>query len=157
MAADQARELTKDKKIIVIPTRTMPQGLTALITYDETAGDEENKQVMEEACSATKTCEVTFAVRTTKIQGHKIKKGDIMGLDDGGIRTSGTDVNDVVLKLLDHSIDDESAVISIFYGEDVEEEDAESLAAQVAEQFPELDVDLQRGGQPVYFYIIAID
>ena len=157
MAADQARELTKDKKIIVIPTRTMPQGLTALITYDETAGDEENKQIMEEACSATKTCEVTFAVRTTKIQGHKIKKGDIMGLDDGGIRTSGTDVNDVVLKLLDHSIDDESAVISIFYGEDVEEEDAESLAAQVAEQFPELDVDLQRGGQPVYFYIIAID
>ena len=156
MAADQARELTEDRQIIVIPTKTMPQGLTALITYDESAGDEENAEAMQEACSATKTCEVTFAVRTTKIQGHKIKKGDIMGLDDGGIRASGSDVDEVVIKLLDNAIDEESAVISIFYGEDVSDEDAEALRIKVEDQFPDLDVDLQRGGQPVYFYILAI-
>ena len=157
LAANQAQEMMEDKQVVVVPTRTMPQGLTALITYDESADVETNLQNMQEAYSVTKTCEVTFAVRTTKIQGHKIKKGDIMGLDDEGIKASGSDAKEVVIKLLDNAIDEDSAVITIFYGEDVTAEDAEELADAVRERFDEVDVDLQSGGQPVYYYIVAID
>ena len=157
MSANQARDLTEDKKVYVVPTRTVPQGITAVISFDPSLDGEANAEAMLESAQMTKSLEVTFAVRNTKIQGHKIKKGDIMGLDDGGIRASGRDVHEVALKLLDHNIDDESSVVSVFAGSDTTHEDAEALVAKISEHYPSVDVDLYDGGQPLYFYILAVD
>ncbi len=157
LSANQACQLTEDRTVIVVPTKTMPQGISAMIAYDPSLSGDENKDAMADAAAHTKTCEVTFAVRTTKIQGHKIKKGDIMGLDDNGIKASGKNVAEVVMKLLDHVIDDESSVVSLFSGQDVEVESAQELVELISKQYPTVDIDLYEGGQPVYYYILAVD
>lgn len=157
MSANQARDLTEDRTVYVIPTKTIPQGITAMISHDPSLDPEENAAAMAESATYTKSLEITYAVRSTKISGHKIKKGDIMGLDDDGIKASGHDMNDVALRLLDSNIDEDSCVVSVFAGCDTKKEDAEALVARISESYPSVDVDLYDGGQPLYYYLFAID
>ena len=157
MSANQARDLTEDRTVYVIPTKTIPQGITAMISHDPSLDPQDNAAAMAESASYTKSLEITYAVRSTKISRHKIKKGDIMGLDDDGIKASGRDMNDVALRLLDSNIDEDSCVVSVFAGCDTKKEDAEALVARISEAYPSVDVDLYDGGQPLYYYLFAID
>ena len=157
MSANQARDLCEDKRVYVVPTKTIPQGITAMISNDPSMDPEENAAMMAENASATKSLEITYAVRTTKISGHKIKKGDIIGLDDDGIKASGREIDEVALRLLDSNIDEDSCVVSVFAGKDTDRKDAESLVARISAQYPSVDVDLYDGGQPLYYYIFAVD
>ena len=157
LAANQARDLTKDKKIIVIPTRTIPQGISALVAYVPDMSVEENEKLMEDAISAVKTGQVTYAVRDTSIDGVQINKDDYMGIGDKGILSNGKDIDEVILKMLDKMVDDASELITIYFGDDVKEADAEAVRKKAADRFPALEVDIQAGGQPVYYYIISVE
>ena len=157
MAANQARDLTEDKEIIVIPTKTVPQGITAVINFTVEADVRENEETMLEAIANVKTGQVTYAVRDTHIDDKDIHEGDIMGIGDSGILAVGSSIDGTTKEMLEHLVDDDSELISIYYGEDVSEEDAEKLIAEIEELYPEQDVDAHSGGQPIYYYILAVE
>ncbi len=157
LAAEQAMHLTEDKTIVVIPSKTVPQGITAIINYIPGLSPEENKETMMEEMAKVKTGQVTYAVRDTSLDGFEIKKGDIMGLGDKGVLAEGKEVEDTSLELLKAMIDEEAELVSIYYGADVSEEDAEAFYAKAQELYPELDMELHNGGQPIYYYIISAE
>ncbi len=157
MAANQARDLTTDKVVLVIPTKTIPQGITAAINFSAGSSADENEQAMIEAIGLVKTGEITYAVRDTSIDDHEIRKGDYMGIGDKKILSVGTDMNQVVVEMIGEMVDDSSELISLYYGADVTEDDANALKDLIAEKFSTLDVDIQNGGQPVYYYIVSVE
>ena len=157
MAANQARDMTEDKKIIVIPTKTIPQGITAVINYVPEKSAAENEETMTEEIRHVKTGQLTYAVRDTHIDDKTIHAGDIMGVGDHSILAVGSDIDPVALDTLRAMIDEESELISIYYGEDMKEDEAEALRAKVEKAFPDCDVELNYGGQPIYYYIISVE
>jgi len=157
LAANQAQSLTKDKDIIVIPTTTVPQGVAALINYMENEDVDANLENMKEIITNVKTGSVTYAVRDTSINGFDIKENDIMGIGDAGICAVGSDIADTTKNMLKELIDDNSEIVSIFYGADVSEEAATKLTEEVGELFPHVDVDMHFGGQPIYYYITSVE
>lgn len=157
MAANQARDLTEDKNIIVVPTKTIPQGITAIISYVPEKTAEENAEEMAEAIQNVKTGQITYAVRDTRIEDNEIHEGDIMGIGDSGMLAVGKGKAEVAKAAVAAMVDEDSEVISIYYGADVKEEDAEALAAEIEEAFPDCEVELNMGGQPIYYYIISVE
>ena len=157
LAANQAKSLVKDKEVIVIPTKTVPQGITAIINFVPDMSAEENEEAMLEAIQYVKTGQVTYAVRDTRIDDKEIHKDDIMGIGDSGILSVGKDIAETTKEMLAELVDDESGMISIYYGADVSEEDAEKLTAEIEELYPDVDVDTHLGGQPIYYYVIAVE
>ena len=157
LAAEQAAKLTADKNIIVIPSRTVPQGIAAMISFMAEADIADNKEAMNDAMSSVKTGQVTYAVRNTSIDGKVIHEGDFMGIDDHGISAVGTDLKATVLELLDTMADEDSELISIYYGENVAEEDAQELTDEITEKYPDCDVELYSGNQPVYYYLLSVE
>ena len=157
MAANQARDLTEDKNIIVIPTKTIPQGVAAMISYMSQSTPEENEENMLGAIGAVKTGQVTYAVRDTSIDGKEIHIGDMMGIGDEGILSVHPDLEKTLFDLLDALVDEDSEVISVYYGEDVEEDKAEAIVEKIEETYPDCDVELQFGGQPIYYYIVSVE
>ena len=157
LAANQAQSMVEEKNIFVIPTKTVPQGITAVINYVPDLSVEENVAVMEEEIGNVKTGQVTYAVRDTSIDDKEIKQGDFMGIGDKGILSVGTDMSDVTVKMLQEMVDDDVELISIYYGEDVKEEDASAFHEKVEAMYPRCDVELQYGGQPIYYYLISAE
>ena len=157
LAATQAQGMVKDKKIIVIPTKTVPQGITALINYVPERSPEENEAEMYEEIKAVKTCQLTYAVRDTHIDDKTIHEGDIMGVGDKGILAVGKDIAETAADSVRAMVDDQSELISIYYGQDISEEEAQALSDQLGELFPDLDIELNEGGQPIYYYIISVE
>ena len=157
MAANQARDLTEDKKIIVIPTKTVPQGITAVINFNPDDDAETNEATMMEEIKNVKTGQVTYAVRTTCIDDKEINEGDIMGIGDAGILSVGTDIEETTKDMLSQLVDEDSELISLYYGADVSEEDAENFVAEIEELYPDVDVDAHFGGQPIYYYVLAVE
>ena len=157
LAANQAKSLVEDKDVIVIPTKTVPQGITAIINFAPDMSAAENEEVMLEEIKRVKTGQVTYAVRDTRIDDKEIHKDDIMGIGDKGILSVGTDISETTKAMLAEMIDDESTFISIYYGEDVSEEEAEALTNEISELYPDLDVDTNHGGQPIYYYVISVE
>ncbi len=157
LAANQAQYLVEDKEIIVIPTKTIPQGITALITYMNDATPADNERAMVDAISRVKTGQVTYAVRDTSIGGMSIQKGNIMGIGDHEILAVGTVVEDTAMSMLEKMIDDESEIVSIYFGDEVDEEIANDLASSVEKKYPDISVELHPGGQPIYYYICSVE
>ena len=157
LAANQAQSLTKDKDILVIPTRTVPQGITAVINYMPDADVDTNEEAMLEGIKAVKTGQVTYAVRDTHIDDKEIHEGDIMGIGDDGILSVGPSVEGSVKEMLEIMADEDTELISLYYGEDVQEEDAERLAEEIADLYPDADVDMHSGGQPIYYYVLSVE
>ncbi|MDO5293180.1 MAG: DAK2 domain-containing protein [bacterium] len=157
LAAEQAASLTEDKKIIVIPSKTIPQGITAIINYvfDKTA--EENAAKMTEEMNKVKSGQVTYAVRDTSIDGMTITMGDIMGISDKGIVAVDKEIETTTLQLIDQLMDEDAELVSIYYGEEVSEEDANAIADAVTEKYPDVDVEVQPGGQPIYYYVLSVE
>ena len=155
LAANQAKSLVKDKEVIVIPTKTVPQGITAIINFVPDLSAEENEEVMLEEIKNVKTGQVTYAVRDTHIDDKEIHKDDIMGIGDSGIIAVGTDIAATTKEMLETLVDEDSELISIYYGADVSEEDAEKLTAEIEEKYPSVDVDTHFGGQPIYYSVLA--
>ena len=157
LAANQAAEIEEEKKVIVIPTKTIPQGISALISFDESATAEANQAGMEDAITAVKSGQVTYAVRDTSIDGKEIKTGDYMGIDDAGIQAVGQDITEVVKDLIGAMADEDSELLSIYYGSDVEEEKADALVEAVQAAYPDFEVETHAGGQPIYYYILSLE
>ena len=157
LAADQAKAMTKDKNIVVIPSKTIPQGIAAIINFVSGKSIEENEAEMREAMEHVKTGSVTYAVRDTKIDGLEIKNGDFMGLDDKSIKSTGSDIKQVTLDLVETMVEDDSELISIYYGEDSNEESAQEIADALMDKFDFLDVEVHPGNQPVYYYVISVE
>ncbi len=157
LAANQAKELVKDKEIIVIPTKTVPQGITAIINFMADADAKANEEAMLTEIQNVKTGQVTYAVRDTSIDGKEIHQGNIMGIGDEGILAVGDDVEATTLSLLEALVDEDAELISLYYGEEVSEEAAAKLIAKVEERYPEVDVDAHSGGQPIYYYVLAVE
>lgn len=157
LAANQAAEIEEEKNVIVIPTKTIPQGISALISFDETATAEANQAGMEDAITAVKSGQVTYAVRDTSIDGKEIKTGDYMGIDDAGIQAVGQDITEVVKDLIGAMADEDSELLSIYYGSDVEEEKANALVDAVQAAYPDFEVEAHAGGQPIYYYILSLE
>ena len=157
LAANQAKALVEDKKIVVIPTKTVPQGITAIINFMPDADAAANEEAMLEAIQNVKTGQVTYAVRDTKIDDKEIHEGDIMGIGDAGIIAVGTDIQNTAKEMLAAMEDEDSELISLYYGEEISAEDAESFAAEIAELYPDMDIDAQFGGQPIYYYVMAVE
>ncbi|MGN0305274.1 MAG: DAK2 domain-containing protein [Lachnospiraceae bacterium] len=157
LAANQAKSLVEDKRIIVIPTKTVAQGITAVINFVPDLSVEENEAIMLEEITKVKTGQVTYAVRDTQIEDKVIHQGDYMGIGDSGILSVGTDQEEVTLKMVDEMMDDSRELISIYYGEEVSADQAQLLADKIEEKYDTCDVELQYGGQPVYYYIISVE
>ena len=157
LAANQAKSLVKDKEVIVIPTKTVPQGITAIINFVLDLSAEENEEVMLEEIKNVKTGQVTYAVRDTHIDDKEIHEGDIMGIGDSGILAVGKDLEETTKELIANLVDEDSELISIYYGEEVSEEEAEKFAGEIEELYPDVDVDIQFGGQPIYYYVLAVE
>ncbi len=157
MAAEQAAELCEDKNIIVIPTKTIPQGITALINFIPDQSPFDNEARMLEEIAHVKTGQVTYAVRDTVIDDKQIAMGDYMGIADAGIVAVNTDMDTVFIDMLKTMVDDESAIISIYYGAEVTEETAAAMGTKVEAEFPGIEVDVQEGGQPVYYYTVSVE
>lgn len=157
LAAEQARSLVEDKKLIVIPSKTVPQGITAVVNYIDGESVEVNAEHMVQEMARVKSGQVTYAVRDTVIDDKTITEGDIMGIGDSGILSVTQSVDSATAELIDALVDEESELISIYYGEDVAEEDAEALAEQIEEKYPDVDVELQNGGQPIYYYVLSVE
>ncbi len=157
LAANQACSLVKDKKIIVIPTKTIPQGITAMINYipEETA--EENEARMKEEILNVKTGQVTYAVRDTKIDDKEIHMNDIMGIGDSGILAVGQSITQTTMAMMDELVDEDSEIIGIYYGEEVSEEDAQTLGDEIQEKYPDAEVEVHYGGQPIYYYVVSVE
>lgn len=157
LAANQAKELVEDKNIIVIPTKTVPQGITALISFIPDEDASVNEAAMLEEIQNVKSGQVTYAVRDTHIDDKEIHEGDIMGIGDTGILAVGRDVEETTKEMLACLVDEDSELISLYYGEEVTEETAESLAKEIEELYPDADVDMHSGGQPIYYYVLAVE
>jgi len=157
MAANQARDLTQDKNIIVIPTKTIPQGITAVINFMADIAPDDNEEQMNTEVTNVKTGQVTYAVRDTEIDNKVIKQDDFMGIGDKGILAVGQDMKAVTMEMISEMVDDDSELISIYYGEDIPEEDAAAIAEEVEDKYPDCDVELQYGGQPIYYYIVSVE
>lgn len=157
LAANQAQSLVKDKKIVVIPTKTVPQGITAIINYIPDLSPEENEQTMIDEIKNVATGQVTYAVRDTNIDGKEIKQGDFMGLGDAGILSVGTTIPEVAISMIDEMMREELELISIYYGAEIAKEDAEKLRETAESRYPGCDVELQYGGQPIYYYIVSAE
>jgi len=156
MSAQQANDIT-DKNLIVIPTRSIPEGISAVLAFDGNSSIEENKENMEEIITNVRSGSVTYAVRTTNVDGIDVKVGDIMGLDEHSVLTTGKSVTETTLDLIDKLVSHDSSNITLFYGEGVTEEDASIMQSRLEEKHPELDVSVVFGGQPVYYYIISVE
>ncbi len=157
LAAEQAKALVNNRTIHVIPTKNIPQGFAAALSFSPEASAEENKTNMIHALDNVKSGQVTHAVRTTSVNGFNIKEGDIIGLDDKKILAKSDNIDDTVLKLLDKLKEESHEVITLYYGNDVKEEDAQALVEKVQEAFPDCDVDCHCGGQPVYYYLLSLE
>ena len=157
LAANQAKALVEDKEIIVIPTKTVPQGITAIINYMADEDAKTNEETMLEEIQHVKTGQVTYAVRDTHIDDKEIHEGDIMGIGDKGILAVGKNVEDTALELLGALVDEDSELISLYYGEEVSEKDAQDFVARIEETYPDMDVDAHFGGQPIYYYVLAVE
>ncbi len=157
LAANQAQSIVEDKNIIVIPTKTIPQGISALIAYSEEASPEENTEAMTEEIANIKSGSVTYAVRDTEIDDKTIKQGDIMGIGDKTILSVGQNIQDVTKDMIEQLAGDDAELISIYYGSDVTEEDANALAGAVEAVYPDVDVEVNYGGQPIYYYILSVE
>lgn len=157
LATNQAASLVEDKKIIVIPTKTIPQGITALINFIPDQSAEENAERMTEELENVKTGQVTYAVRDTVIDDKEIKQGDYMGIGDKSILAVGKDIKSTTEDMVAEMVDEESAIICIYYGEEVTEEDANALGAALEEKYPEVEVEIHFGGQPIYYYVISVE
>lgn len=157
LAANQAKSLTKDKKIIVIPTKTVPQGITAVINYLPEADADTNEETMLEVIRTVKTGQVTYAVRDTKIDNKEIHEGDIMGIGDAGILSVGTSISDTAKDLIKELVTEDSELISIYYGEDIPQEEADRFVEEIEATYPDMDIDAHFGGQPIYYYVMAVE
>ena len=157
LAANQARDLTEDKEIVVVPTKTIPQGITAMISYVPEKNSVENTENMLQAISQVKTGQNTYAVRDTRIDDKEIHEGDIMGIGDSGILAVGKDRLEVTKETIAAMMDDDSEVVSIYYGADTDQAEAEELASAVEELYPDCDVEVNAGGQPIYYYVISVE
>ena len=157
LAANQAQSLTKDKDIIVIPTKTVPQGITAVISYMPEADVDTNMEAMQEAIKNVKTGQVTYAVRDTHIDDKEIHEGDIMGIGDSGILSVGQSVEETTKDMLSQLVDEDSELISLYYGQDVLPGDAEKFAQSLEEIYPDIDIDVHMGGQPIYYYVLSVE
>ena len=157
LAANQARDLTEDKNIVVIPAKTIPQGISAMIAYVPEKTVEENTAEMMEAIENVKTGQVTYAVRDTRIDDQDIHEGDIMGIGDKGILAVGQDIQDVAVEMTGKMTDEESELISIYYGAEVTEADAEEVSSRLEELYPDYDIEINYGGQPIYYYVISVE
>lgn len=156
MSAEQANDIT-DKNLIIIPTRSVPEGISAVLAFDANSSIDENKENMTEVISNVRSGSVTYAVRTTNVDGLDVNVGDIMGLDEHAVLTAGTNVEETTITLLEKLISENSSNVTLFYGEGVTEEDAQNLLAHVEEKFSDVDVSVVYGGQPVYYYIISVE
>ena len=157
LAAEQARDLTEDKKIVVLPTKTIPQGISAMIGYMPEASVDENAENMKDAYQDIASGQVTYAVRDTSIDGKEIHNGDIMGINDGGIAAVGKDLMETTIELLSTMVDEDSELICLYYGSDVSKQDADALSDEIEEKFPECEVEVNFGGQPIYYYMISVE
>ena len=157
LAANQAKDLVEDKKIIVIPTKTVPQGITAIINFVPDADAKSNEETMLDEIKNVKTGQVTYAVRDTHIDDKEIHQGDIMGIGDAGILSVGQDIAETTLEMLEQLVDDDSELISLYYGQDVTEEEADAFTQEVEKLYPDIDVDVHCGGQPIYYYVLAVE
>ncbi len=157
LAAQQARDLTTDKNIIVIPSKTIPQGIAGIIGFVADKGPEDNEKLMTNACTTVKSGSVTYAVRDTKIDGKEIKMGDYMGLDDKTIVSVATDIKEATIALADGMIDEDAEVACIYFGEEATEEEAREIADAIEEKYDYLEVEVHRGGQPVYYYLLSVE
>lgn len=157
LAANQAASLVEDKNIIVIPTKTIPQGITALINFMPEKTPEENEENMKEEIANVKTGQITYAVRDTVIDDKEIKCGDYMGIGDKTILSVGGDRDDTLKDMIAQLMDEDAAIISLYYGEEVTEEEAEEIGVYLEETYPDMDVEVEFGGQPIYYYIISVE
>lgn len=157
LAAQQAKALVEDKDIIVVPTKTIPQGISAMINFVPEEDASVNEQQMLEGISHVKTGQITYAVRDTSIDGKEIKLGDIMGIGDAGIEAVGHDINGTTLSLIKELTNEDSELICLYYGEDISKEDAKALTEKIEELYPDCDVELQYGGQPIYYYVLSVE
>ena len=157
LAAQQAADIIEDKKLVVVPSKTVPQGITAMINFEMSRTEQENAEAMTSSMATVRTGQVTYAVRDTSIDGKEIHKDDILGLADKGLAAVGKDIDATVLELLDTMIDDDSELVSVYYGEDITNEQASGIVASIEEKYPDVDVELQEGGQPVYYYIVSVE
>lgn len=157
LAAEQAMRLTKDKRIIVIPSKTVPQGISAIINYVYDKTIEENEEHMKAEMKNVKSGQVTYAVRDTSIDGKTIKTGDIMGIGDAGILSVGQDIRETTLAMVSRLIDSDSELISLYYGEEVTEEDANALCGEIRKEYPDVEVETHFGGQPIYYYVLSVE
>ena len=157
LAAEQAKSIVEDKNIIVVPTKTVTQGIAAMISYVDDFSAEENLEAMIESIEVVKTGQVTYAVRDTEMDGKVIKANDIMGIGDKVIEAIGKDIDTVTCELVDKLVIEDSELISLYYGEDISEEDANKLASKIEEKYPDIDVEVNYGGQPIYYYILSVE
>ncbi len=159
LAAQQAASIVEDKKLVVIPTKTVPQGITAMINFEMGNSAEDNEAAMTDALSTVATGQVTYAVRDTSIDGKEIKVDDIMGLGDKGLLAVGKDIEGTLLEMLEAMMSDneDAEIVSVYYGEDITEEQAEAVSAKIEEKYPDVDVELQYGGQPIYYYLVSVE
>ena len=157
LAAEQAKSLVGDKNIYVIPSKTIPQGIAAMINFHPEFNGEDNEKAMTEALKTIRSGEVTYAVRDTSYEGISIHEGDIMGINDGGISTVGSDINDTTLELIRKMVDDDSTLISLYYGENLDRETAVQLSERLMDLYDYVDVDVEPGGQPVYYYVLSVE
>lgn len=157
LAANQAASLTEDKQIIVIPTKTIPQGITALINYIPDSTPEDNEERMNAEIGAVKTGQVTYAVRDTIIDDKEIKQDDYMGIGDTGILSVGQELEPTVMDMMAQLIDEDSAIVSVYYGEDMKAEEAEELGAKIEAAYPDVEVEVHYGGQPIYYYVLSVE
>ncbi len=157
LAAEQAASLTEDKEIVVIPSKTVPQGITALINFMPDKSVEDNTKRMTDEMQNVKTGQVTYAVRDTSMDGKEIKAGDYMGIGDKTILSVGSDIADVTYELLESLMDEDSELVSLYYGQETTEEDANALADRVMEAYPDVDVEVHPGGQPIYYYVLSVE
>ena len=157
LAANQAQTLTEDKDIIVVPSKTVPQGITAIINYMPDADAQTNLEAMIEGIGNVKTGQVTYAVRATHIDDKEIHEGDIMGIGDSGILAVGQSVEETTKEMLAQLVDEDTELISLYYGQDVQEESAENFAQEIEDSYPDVDVDVHSGGQPIYYYVLSVE
>ena len=157
LAANQAQALTEEKDIIVVPSKTVPQGITAIINYMPDADAQTNLEAMVEEIGNVKTGQVTYAVRDTHIDDKEIHEGDIMGIGDSGILAVGQSVEETTKEMLAQLVDEDTELISLYYGQDVQEESAENFAQEIEDLYPDVDVDVHSGGQPIYYYVLSVE
>ena len=157
LAAEQAARLEEEKKIYVVPSKTVPQGITALINFTPDLSAQENLDNMIQEMKGVRTGQITYAVRTTAIDGMEITEGDMIAIGDKGMLAGVKTIPEAALKAMEAMIDEDAELVTLYYGEDVSQEDAQSLLEQAQERFPEVEIELQDGGQPVYYYLISVE